>query len=375
LLRFLAETVHPEVRAHADDCLALVARYNAHLRVDGVELWPKSYISGRPVYAWRRAVAPVPTPMKIQDAIAEVIWERLSATRVAEYCEGLGLGPPHDQYDNPMASKRGYVRNHTKGMTVNELLTVGRKVLADFEDATLRALVEAAESGSGGVGGRLKNLIFAADGPKPELVLRDAINNDIEITEHAKHCLVYDRPLSESGLTWRDLVEWWRQDHPAPTEREVALDLHKRLLRSLSPNSPGEALLFRTYASLYRTEGFDLPALIPQVYLHLDPRARRTTTGPLVRQRMDFLMLLPNRQRVVIEVDGQHHYSEDDKPAPALYAQMAREDRKLRLAGYEIYRFGAAEFVPSTATRMLMDFFVTLLRQHRIEITGSAAER
>jgi len=32
-----------------------------------------------------------------------------------------------------------------------------------------------------GVAGDLKNLIFAADGPKPRIVLRDAINNVIEI--------------------------------------------------------------------------------------------------------------------------------------------------------------------------------------------------
>jgi hypothetical protein len=40
-------------------------------------------------------------------------------------------------------------------------------------------------------------------------VLRDAINNVIEIIENAEYFLVYDRPLAEHGLTWGDLVEWW----------------------------------------------------------------------------------------------------------------------------------------------------------------------
>jgi hypothetical protein len=52
-----------------------------------------------------------------------------------------------------------------------------------------------------GVGAELKNLIFAANGPKPRIVLRDAINNVIEITENAEFCMVYDRPLAEAGLS------------------------------------------------------------------------------------------------------------------------------------------------------------------------------
>ena len=36
-----------------------------------------------------------------------------------------------------------------------------------------------------GADGELKNLIFASTGPKPEIVLRDAINNVIEVTKNA----------------------------------------------------------------------------------------------------------------------------------------------------------------------------------------------
>jgi hypothetical protein len=49
-----------------------------------------------------------------------------------------------------------------------------------------------------------KNLIFAANGPKPELVLRDAVNNDIEITRNGEYCLVYDRPIPADGLSFQD---------------------------------------------------------------------------------------------------------------------------------------------------------------------------
>lgn len=51
-----------------------------------------------------------------------------------------------------------------------------------------------------GVKGKIKNLIFAADGPKPEIVFRDSLNNDIQIVKNEEFCLVYDRPIPQTGL-------------------------------------------------------------------------------------------------------------------------------------------------------------------------------
>lgn len=61
---------------------------------------------------------------------------------------------------------------------------------------------------------------------------------------------------------------------------------------------------------------------------------------------MDFLMLFADRSRIVIEVDGKQHYANGETARPARYADMVAEDRSLRLAGYEIYRFGGAELHP-----------------------------
>ncbi|MBP2266313.1 very-short-patch-repair endonuclease [Pseudarthrobacter sp. PvP004] len=106
--------------------------------------------------------------------------------------------------------------------------------------------------------------------------------------------------------------------------------------------------------------GFNVPALIPQVYLHYDPYTRgRGATLP--RQRMDFLLLMPGRRRIVLEVDGMQHYSENNRPSPDLYAQMVSEDRGLRLAGYEVYRFGGKELSGAEAKPMLEEFFNRLL--------------
>lgn len=57
---------------------------------------------------------------------------------------------------------------------------------------------------SGGVSGTPKNLVFASAGPKPGIVIQDAINNDIRIVRNEEHCFVYDSPIQANGLTGHD---------------------------------------------------------------------------------------------------------------------------------------------------------------------------
>jgi very-short-patch-repair endonuclease len=105
-------------------------------------------------------------------------------------------------------------------------------------------------------------------------------------------------------------------------------------------------------------------ALIPQAYLHYDPYTRRAG-GTLLRQRMDFLMLLPPRRRVVLEIDGiQHCATEDGRADTRQYAQMVSADRELQLAGYKVYRFGGQVLVDrDAAAAVIDDFFNELLQQ------------
>jgi hypothetical protein len=223
-----------------------------------------------------------------------------------------------------------------------------------------------------GVEGQLKNIIFASTGLKPRIVLRDAINNVVEVVENAEYCLFYDRPLSEAGLTWAELVDWWRASNGLEGQAEAADNLYRRLFRSLA--SPPEITLFRTYCERYGSaeDGSGQPALLPQVYLHYDPRTRRERgggTSVLMRERMDFLLLLPRGVRIVLEVDGQQHYAEGtNRGAPAsprLYSEMVAEDRRLRLRGYEVYRFGGYELGAASSDDMLREFFDELLALHQ----------
>jgi hypothetical protein len=128
-----------------------------------------------------------------------------------------------------------------------ELADVARAVAEQYDDPNLLGLISPAE-------------------------LRDAINNVIEIVENADFCLVYDRPLA-GGLTWGELVEWRSEISPAEGS-DAARALYARLRASVG--SPAERLLFNAYGSFYgRTDGDQIPALVPQIYLHSDPYTMR----------------------------------------------------------------------------------------------------
>lgn len=219
---------------------------------------------------------------------------------------------------------------------------------------------------SGGVSGAPKNLIFASTGPKPDIVIQDAINNDIRIVRNEEHCLVYQRPIHSGGLTKEQMVAWWKDHQGIQDDAEARRSLSQRLMASLA--SDGERNVFGVYYRAFKDLGEKLPALIPQVYLHYDPYtlAQLGGVGRLSRQRMDFLLLFSDAGRVVIEVDGSQHFAEDGKPSLARYADMVAADRDLRLAGYEVYRFGANELTGHRSAERIEGFFRRLLRKHTV---------
>lgn len=54
----------------------------------------------------------------------------------------------------------------------------------------------------------IKNIIFGSTGPKPDIVLRDVLTKQIEVTQNAEHCLVYDHQIdNEAAFLWDKLVE------------------------------------------------------------------------------------------------------------------------------------------------------------------------
>lgn len=224
--------------------------------------------------------------------------------------------------------------------------------------------------------GRPKNLIFASS-VKPDLRFRDAVNNDIEIVTNADKVLVYDRPIGSDGLRWRDLQNWWSETNKIENGNEAKATLYRRLRDSLPKSSPPQSLLFDAFYRGFGPAVSNLPALLPEVWLHWDPMTvRERGRQALLRFRMDFLLLLPHGVRVVLEVDGKEHYAHSDGQADcARYARMVAADRDLKLAGYDVYRFGAAELREDPARDVVKKFFIELFRRYCVSVSPAISPR
>jgi len=217
--------------------------------------------------------------------------------------------------------------------------------------------------------GRPKNLIFASTS-KPDIRFRDAVNNDIEIASNQDDVLVYDRPLGTDGLRWRELQSWWAEATGVNDVDQAKKTLYLRLLNCLPESSPPQRLLFKSFFSSFRDAVPNLPALLPEVWLHWDPKTVKQR-GPraLLTHRMDFLMLMPGGGRVIIEVDGQQHYGDGHGLAdPHRYAQLAAGQRELSLAGYEVYRFAGVELRGDDGPAAVKTFFERLFAHHGVRL-------
>lgn len=227
----------------------------------------------------------------------------------------------------------------------------------------------------------IRNIIFASNRYKPEIIFSDSLNNDIELIRNEEYCLKYNRPIHTHGLLWTELIEWWKEDQKkiSWTNSEAGDSLYQRLKESLNNNNkpnPAEIRLFEIYYhKLCPRLGEKSPALLPQVYLHYDPYTikelkRMNKKERLKRQRMDFLLLLPKSKRVVIEIDGKQHYSNRDTGIAdcKLYAEMVAEDRRLKLLGYEVFRFGGYEMMQDNYATLIEDFFMKLFDTYEINV-------
>lgn len=217
--------------------------------------------------------------------------------------------------------------------------------------------------------GRPKNLIFASTS-KPDIRFRDAINNDIEIASNLDDVLVYDRPLGSDGLRWSELQAWWADVTREADSARAKGSLYLRLLRCLPESSPPQRLLFKSFFASFRDAVPNLPALLPEVWLHWDPKTvKQRGQSALLTHRMDFLILMPSGGRVVLEVDGQQHYSNSDGRAdPHRYAQLAAGQRELALAGYEVHRFAGVELRGDEGRAMVKSFFERLFKYHGVAL-------
>lgn len=215
-----------------------------------------------------------------------------------------------------------------------------------------------------------QQLFFASSGYKHRLVFKDATTNEIDVTKNQDSILCYREPIPPEGLLWTDLVAWYGKEVNIDDPFQAENALIDRLNKSM--NIP-ELIMFETYLEFKNKLGLKLPAYIPQPYLKYDPYTQLERKGNknLERERMDFLLFFPHGIRILTEVDGKHHYSENNgQSSPKKYANMVREDREDKLMGYEVFRFGGFEFVHSNESEReavkanIRDFFEKLFKHY-----------
>ena len=235
-----------------------------------------------------------------------------------------------------------------------------------------------------GVGNEVKNIIFAGIGGKPDIVLDDSLSNTIQLIDNGVDCLVYNQIIPSDGLKWNELVLWWsNKDEYIETDADKFFD---RLIKSMD-SSPEKNFMWVYYQYFIKEKNNPcLPALIPQVYCHYDPKSAVMRKGTVyVHQRMDFLMLFSDKERVVIEIDGVQHYSEEREleilvgknsekvkkniAVSKKYAEMVEDDRKLKLYGYNVFRFGGYEFMKEQQPKKkIIHFFKKLFDLYGVSI-------
>ncbi len=295
--------------------------------------------------------------------IAEHLFELLGAfdatdRRYALFLEGL-IAPDLIRHEPLRRRTVGIMNSHLRLIGAELRETGSEGGYAVFNVVSLH-----------GPHGQPKNIIFASLN-KPDIRIPDVIANTVEIVGGTEDILVYDRPIGVNGVRWRDLQQWWKETRQITSDEEAKTSLYQRLASSLPRNSPPQNNLYRLYHEIHGTAVHDLPALLPEVWLHWDPKTVKER-GPeaLLRFRMDFLLLLPHGHRIVIEVDGDHHYTgSDGLSSPAKYGNNVRGDRDLKLAGYEVFRFGGAELNrPEAARALLQQFFRDLFRRYSVHL-------
>lgn len=119
-----------------------------------------------------------------------------------------------------------------------------------------------------GVQGAIRHIIFASK-YKPEIVLGDALNNDIKIIKNEDKCLVYDRPIT-SVLTWKNVCDWYDDELKL---LDTGVDIETFMGNSLL--LPPEHLFFDTYLQVVKSRFSDIPVLLPQVWLYYDPKPEK----------------------------------------------------------------------------------------------------
>lgn len=173
-----------------------------------------------------------------------------------------------------------------------------------------------------------KFLIFGASKTKPDIIVKNVLDGDLSVLND-NSVLVYSDEIKES-LTYGDFKAWWRKVAKKYSWYKPADQLNEMELK-----------ISNYYKEHYSAD--ENPVLIPQVYLHYDPKDKKLRdfyhSNTLTFQRMDFLMLF-NGHRIIIEIDGKEHFQDGEK-----YSRQCKYDREMKFLGYDVFRLGGNELL------------------------------
>src|SRR4051812_18883310 len=284
----------------------------------------------------------------------------ISANEISAVCDRLGLCPSDKE---PFSSKRAYVRDRVRRTPLADLPAVIDSLAAEFGPTADVARSEGSPSpwlqaydtlAKLAAPGGVQQIVFASCG-KPDLVIDDVPSGRLH--DSAARALIWRTQVGPKGLTVGDLRLWWSAEYAGHGS------LYRRLNASIG--SEAERRLLEEYYKRFVPEhgGDELPALLPQVWLHHDPLTRQQRLGgkALERQRLDFLMFAPKGHKILLEVDGPRHIADDDGRASLdRYAAQLAADRALVLHGFTIFRFGANELSAGKSAKLFEEFFMKL---------------
>ncbi|MBD2204886.1 DUF559 domain-containing protein [Calothrix sp. FACHB-1219] len=173
----------------------------------------------------------------------------------------------------------------------------------------------------------------------------------------------------EQAITWQDLFysklnelceprelvnAALESDHPMHIIDKYIPSLWNRLKKYCHPESQAEQDFFDLYCQLcvhHIGEYYDLPALIPRVYINwsFSKEKRNTNEEPYI---VDFVFKSPvfgTNNLVIVEIDGPSHYASYNSNlrqytvCESTYANHLAKDRWLRKQGFKVFRIGNDE--------------------------------
>lgn len=197
-------------------------------------------------------------------------------------------------------------------------------------------------------------IIFAAiQKPKGNI---DTINGFYNIYINDKNCYIYDKGknINDFGVKKEDIEEWCK-------EKGIPKDEFYKKIRNSIPTKAKEQIKFYDYymEKIYNRDSKKNFFLFPEVYVNLN-----INNGDGEPQRADFMLVLPNKEKIIIEIDGIGHYADEYQQkwyaSEKKYAKDREFDRNMIFKGYKVVRFSNYEIRDDI--RIVEKFFEELFK-------------